>query len=645
MKEYKESIIPELQVDPALRSILEGTSAEFGQDFFKALVKNLCQALGTYGAWVTEFLEDCNHLRAHAFYLDGKFVEDFEYDIGGTPCEAVVSEKRFIHIPEKVVKLYPKDADLAASGAVSYMGVALLDTDETVLGHLSVMDKSPMPEDPHKTAIFNIFSARAAAELRRMKAESELRARERKLSGLVDSAMDAIIELDNDLNITLVNSAAESIFGCDSERVIGRSFSYCLSDESFKKLSKITSGLANGSGDRKYLWIPGGLHGRSGNGDKFMAEATLSCYELNRKRYYLLILRNINERIEAEKKIDELQIESRYLREELKLLNNFDDIIAQSRPMLELLRDVKQVAETDATVLLQGETGTGKELIARAIHNSSDRSDKALIKVNCAAIPASLIESEFFGHEKGAFTGATGKRQGRFALADGGSIFLDEIGELPIDLQSKLLRVLQEGEFEPVGGTKTVKVDVRVIAATNRDLNVMVREGKFREDLYFRLNVFPLNIPPLRKREDDIVLLAEAFVEQYSKRIGRMVQPLSPECINRLRAYDWPGNVRELQNIIERAIITSSDGRLNLERAFPEGFAREKSSSPVKTTIIGDKIRTVDELRELERSNLISAMERANWKVSGSNGAASLLGMKPTTLSSRLKALGISRPR
>ncbi|NIS15133.1 MAG: PAS domain S-box protein [candidate division Zixibacteria bacterium] len=644
MKRDYASDPQELQVDPALRNILEGTSAEFGQDFFKALVKNLCNALGTYGAWVTEFLESCYRLRAHAFWLDGKFVEDFEYDVSGTPCQPVIQEKRFIHIPDKVVKLYPRDPDLAAVGAVSYMGVPLLDTDERVLGHLSVMDTDPMPEDPRKTAIFNIFSARAAAELRRLRAESELRAREKKLSGLVDSAMDAIIELDRELNISLVNTAAEKIFGCDSDHVIGRSFSYCLSDESFKKLSKIVSALSDSSAKKKYLWIPGGLHGRSGSGETLMAEATLSCYELNHKKYFLLILRKINDRIEAERKINELRTESRYLREELKIFHNFDEIIAQSRPMLELLRDVKQVAETDATVLLQGETGTGKELIASAIHNSSHRSKKVLIKVNCAAIPATLIESEFFGHEKGAFTGATGKREGRFTLADGGTIFLDEIAELPIDLQSKLLRVLQEGEFEPVGGTNTLKVDVRVTAATNRDLSKMVREGTFREDLYFRLNVFPLQIPPLREREDDIILLANTFIKNYSSRMGRTVEPLSLECIRLLKSYNWPGNVRELQNIIERAVITSRNGRLNLERALPEMFAKENTNSPISTEVIDDQIRTVDELRELERNNLIKALEKSQWKISGAKGAARLLGMKPTTLSSRLKALGIKRP-
>ena len=237
--------------------------------------------------------------------------------------------------------------------------------------------------------------------------------------------------------------------------------------------------------------------------------------------------------------------------------------------MIQVLNDVAQVAETDATVLILGETGTGKEVLARAIHAASRRRENAFIKVNCAAIPATLIESEFFGHEAGAFTGATKRRDGRFALADRGTIFFDEIGELPPDLQVKLLRVLQEGEFEPVGSSRTLKVDVRVLAATSRDLQQAVRHGKFRQDLYYRLNVFPIHLPPLRERGEDIELLAAEFAARLAKRMGRKIQALSREEIRRLRAYSWPGNVRELHNVIERALITSRDGTLNLDRALP----------------------------------------------------------------------------
>jgi transcriptional regulator with GAF, ATPase, and Fis domain len=255
------------------------------------------------------------------------------------------------------------------------------------------------------------------------------------------------------------------------------------------------------------------------------------------------------------------------------------------------------------------------------------------------------MESEFFGHEQGAFTGATKKREGRFAQADGGTIFLDEIGELSLDLQVKLLRVLQEGEFEPVGSSHTRKVDVRVIAATNRDLHKAVQNGNFREDLYYRLNVFPVEVPPLRERGDDIVLIASTLAQRFAQRMGRTIEPLSDRDIRRLKSYNWPGNVRELQNVVERAIITSQGGRLNLDRSLPE------IDKDISTTWTGpeeeqtERIRTIHEIEGLERQNLIRALEATNWRVSGENGAARLLDINSSTLSSRMKALGIKRPR
>jgi len=289
-------------------------------------------------------------------------------------------------------------------------------------------------------------------------------------------------------------------------------------------------------------------------------------------------------------------------------------------------------------VLILGETGTGKELFARAIHAQSERRDRPLVKVNCAAIPPALIESEFFGHERGAFTGATSKREGRFTLADTGTIFLDEVGELPLELQSKLLRVLQEGEFEPVGSSRTRKVDVRVVAATNRDLFKGVGEGKFREDLYYRLSVFPVTLPPLRDRGEDIVLLADELARRFGARMGRRLAPLSPEDAARLRAYPWPGNVRELQNVIERAVITARDGRLNLERALPAGSAPEPPGPGAAARVL-----TAQELAELERENLRRALDAAGWQVAGETGAARMLGVAPSTLTSRMKALGVRR--
>lgn len=397
---------------------------------------------------------------------------------------------------------------------------------------------------------------------------------------------------------------------------------------------------------RQSLWITGGLEVKQVGRGAFPAEATLACFEARGRRFFALVLRSVNERLEAERKIQSLQAEAAYLREEVSELQNHDEIVGSSAPMFRALHDVKQVAATDTTVLILGETGTGKELFARAIHQSSPRRVKPLIKVNCAAIPSALIESEFFGHERGAFTGATARREGRFALADGGTIFLDEVGELPLDLQSKLLRVLQEGEFEPVGSSKTRKVNVRVVAATNRNLLQRVREGLFREDLYYRLNVFPLEVPPLRERGDDIALLAEAYAERFARRMGRRLDPLSPEGIQRLKAYTWPGNVRELISVIERAAITAENGRLNLDRALPETAGVATATAATPTVLPEDAlqpIRTIQDLELLERQNLIRALETSNWRVAGDRGAARLLGMNPSTLNSRMKALGIRR--
>ncbi|MDA2919398.1 sigma 54-interacting transcriptional regulator [Desulfobacterota bacterium AH_259_B03_O07] len=631
--------------DAALRSIVEGTSTETGERFFEALVENLATVMNTRGAWVTEYLEDLYRLRSIAFWFGGKWIKDYEYDISGTPCGKVIENTRLIHIPDKVMELYPDDPDLEPLGAISYIGVPLLDTDGGILGHLAVLDNRPMPENRRAQALIRIFANRAATEMQRLRVESELREREEKLSLLVDSAMDAIIELDHDLKIVLMNSAAEKVFNCPNEYIIGKEFKLLLSQSSHEKLINLIKQLDTKPEGQSHLWIPGGLESKTFDDEGFKAEATLSCFEIRGKTHYTIILRNVNARIEAEKKISSLTKETKYLKEEIKELHNFDEIIGKSKSLLNVFRELEQVADTDTTVLILGETGTGKELIARAIHASSPRRDKPLIKVNCAAIPASLIESEFFGHEQGAFTGATKKREGRFSLADGGAIFLDEIGELPLDLQVKLLRILQEGEFEPVGSSKTVKVDVRIIAATNRDLHQEVQKGRFREDLFYRLNVFPIIVPSLRERKDDIALLANSFVKHFSQRIGRDVELASEESIRRLISYDWPGNIRELQNVIERAVITSSAGKLNLESVLPDTARPSSIHLTGSDENKNNSVKTMKELQNIERNNIILALEKTDWRVSGENGAAQLLGIPPSTLSSRIKALGIKKPR
>jgi transcriptional regulator with GAF, ATPase, and Fis domain len=313
------------------------------------------------------------------------------------------------------------------------------------------------------------------------------------------------------------------------------------------------------------------------------------------------------------------------------------------------LARIDAVATTPASVLIIGETGSGKELVAHAIHSRSRRADGPLVKVNCAAIPHELFESEFFGHVRGAFTGAHRDRVGRFELADGGTIFLDEVGEIPLDLQGKLLRVLQEKEFERVGDDKTRKVDVRVIAATNKDLEKAVDAGEFREDLYYRLSVFPVQVPPLRKRGHDVVQLASHFLEQVCKQFGRPALQLTPAQVEALRRYDWPGNVRELKNVIERAVILSKGDTLRLDLSLPEaGLAPEvtpAAAAPSGAAPAPARIRTEAEMRDEQRRNLLAALNAAGWRVSGKGGAAELLGIKPTTLADRMRALGLEKPK
>jgi PAS domain S-box-containing protein len=635
--------------DDALRLLLEGTASETGPAFFRALVDSLVKALGTYGAWVTEYVPATNSLRGLAFFMGGEWIDGWEREITGTPCEAVIREERLVHFPDRVVDLFPDVGDLEeGKPAVSYLGVPLKDLDGRILGHLAVLDSEPMPAEPRAIALFRIFADRAAAELRRMRREESLREREEKLSRLVEGAMDGIVELDRELRITSINAAAERIFGCRTREVRGGEFAALLALGSARRLGELVAELdARPEGERR-RWIPPGLEGRTSAGATFTIEGTLSRYEMEGASFHVLVLRNADERLAAERRIQALASQTRYLREELAAAEGFGEILGRSEALAEVLRDVAQVAATDASVLILGETGTGKELVARAIHQRSRRSEGPLVRLNCGALPAELVESELFGHEPGAFTGATQRRVGRFALADGGTLFLDEVGELSKDLQVKLLRVLQEGEFEPVGSSKTVKVDVRVISATNRDLKAMVAEGAFREDLYYRLEVFPIRLPALRERGDDVVLLAEAFASRFARETGRELAPLSADCRRRLRAYDWPGNVRELQNVIERGAITSRDGRLNLDRALPAGTLGASDGAGGTSTGAGEArdagVRTAAELEALERENCLRALQAVGWKIAGAGGAAELLGVKPSTLKSRMKALGLARP-
>jgi len=326
---------------------------------------------------------------------------------------------------------------------------------------------------------------------------------------------------------------------------------------------------------------------------------------------------------------DQLELENAYLRQETSVSHSHEGVVGESAAIARVLSQVEQVAGTGATVLILGETGAGKELIARAIHRLSPRQGRALVKVNCAALPSTLVESELFGREKGAYTGALSRQAGRFEVADRSTIFLDEVAELPLELQGKLLRVLQDGEFERLGSATTIKVDVRVIAATNRDVAREVRAGRFREDLFYRLNVFPIQVPPLRERAEDIPLLVWAFVREFEVTMGKRIETIPRKTLDALVAYPWPGNVRELRNAVERAMIVSSGPALRIETSAGTTPAPSEPDSP--------------RLEDVERRHIVAVLERAGWRVRGSAGAASVLGLKPTTLEARMAKLGIRR--
>ena len=367
----------------------------------------------------------------------------------------------------------------------------------------------------------------------------------------------------------------------------------------------------------------------------------------------LVASKDVTERNRVERKLrqtlaenarlrEELELERDYLREEVNVALNFGRIVGTSPALKQMLSRVEAVANTPASVLLLGESGVGKELVAREIHMQSPRANGPLVKVNCASIPKELFESEFFGHVKGAFTGAVRDRIGRFQLADGGTIFLDEVGEIPLELQGKLLRVLQESEFERVGDDVTRSVDVRVVAATNRVLEELIVEGEFREDLFYRLSVFPVNVPPLRERGDDVIQLAQHFLEQAARDFGRDPMTLTQSQAEKLRRYDWPGNVRELKNVIERAVILSPGNVLRLDKSMPDPRPDEDVRDVSKQA--ADSVLSEDEMREFQKRNIIAALKQSNWRVSGAGGAAEILGVKPTTLADRIRTYGIQKP-
>ncbi len=473
---------------------------------------------------------------------------------------------------------------------------------------------------------YMIALVRDISERKRM--ENALRESENRLSRILESALDSIITFNEELRIILFNAAAENVFRIPPSDAKGQSFDRFLSEEFRAMLNEYIRSSTEGSLTKRYMWVPEGFTAVRAEGENFPIEGTVSQVDVGGQKLYTVILRDINERKQAEEELQKLQLENVYLQEEIK--SDFGEIVGKSQAIKKVFQNIERVAGTDATVLLTGETGTGKELFARAIHNLSSRKESVLVTVNCAALPSGLIESELFGHEKGAFTGALSLKIGRFELASGGTILLDEIGDLSLELQAKLLRVLQEGEFERVGGSETLKVDVRVIAATNQNLEKAMEVERFRQDLFYRLNVFPIQIPSLRERKGDIPLLVRYFAMKYGKKLGKEINTIPQKTMEALKAYPWPGNVRELENIIERAIILSRESQLELGDWLPKPGVTPR----------GSRIQT---LEELDRKHIMEILELAGWRVSGERGAAKILGLKTTTLEARMKKLGIQR--
>jgi PAS domain S-box-containing protein len=612
----------------ALRTIAEGTAGATGEEFFHALVRHLSRAVPARHAFVAEFAGVNTRVRTVAYWSRDRIVANLEFDLAGTPCEEVV-KGQLCHHPAGVRERFGRDRPLVEMGIESYLGVPLCDPAGNHLGHLAVFDERPMPPEPRKLLVFRIFAARAAAELARLRSERQLRESEQRFRDLFDEAPIAYVHEDLDSRFLSANRAAQRILGLRPEEVAGTVGLSLVPDtpEARRRAREALAAAGRGEDaggvvlelrrkdDGRPVWVR--WWSRPDPGGKFTRTMFL----------------DVTDRVLAERERARLEQQNQYLQEEIKSDHNFEEIVGRSAPLRAVLDAVGRVAPTDATVLITGETGTGKELIARAVHSASRRKDRPLIKINCAALPTGLVESELFGHEKGAFTGAIARRVGRFELADGGTIFLDEVGEIPHDTQAKLLRVLQEREFDRVGGKAPVKADVRVIAATNRDLRNAVRDKTFREDLYYRLSVFPIALPPLRARADDIPLLVHFCAGRFAARVGKRIERIDEDTMRLLCSYPWPGNVRELENVLERAVILATGSVLEIDPELLPAPAPPDAAPADGAT-----------LEAVERNHILTVLERTRWVIDGTGGAAKLLGLHPNTLRSRMKKLGIARP-
>ena len=537
----------------------------------------------------------------------------------------------------------PNKSWVQEKGLCSFAGYPLFFQSQN-LGVLALFSRRRI--EPDEFARIGLFANQAAVAIKNAQLFEALKKSEAESQLILTSAAEGIYGLDLEGRTTFVNPAAAQMLGWQPEDLLGKPqhaiIHHTRSDGSAydRKDCPIYAAFKDGdihTVDDEVFWR------KDGTSLPVEYTSTPIRAENGSLTGAVVTFRDITQRLQAESDLrdalteveqlkDRLQVENTYLQEEIRLEHNFDNIISSSESFKAVLKSVEQVASTEATVLILGETGTGKELIARAVHTISLRQSRPLVKVNCAALPENLIESELFGHEKGAFTGALSRRVGRFELADQGTIFLDEIGDLPLELQAKLLRVLQEGEIERLGGTETIQVDVRVIAATNRDIASASKVGEFREDLFYRLNVFPIALPPLRERSEDIPLLVRHFAKKIRAKIGKKVSTIPQAVMTKLQAYDYPGNIRELENIVERAMIVANDQTLQLDQSLELRLAGPAAAANPDETLEG-----------VERRHIETVLDAVNWRIEGPKGAALRLGLNPNTLRSRMRRLGIER--
>jgi PAS domain S-box-containing protein len=632
----RQEVADRTRAEAKLRSIAEGTARVTAAEFFPSLVRHLALGLKVRQAFVAECIGKSGRVRTLAYWADGALVDNVEFPLEGTPCERVCSGEMCFH-PDNVAQLFPGDPPLAEMGIVSYLGLPLLDSSGEVVGHVAVLDSEPMAPDEDDLALIRIFAARGGAELERKQTGDALRQSQQQYSTMAEAVPEILFTADANGMLDYLSRRFTDYTGMRPEEGLGAGwFAAVHPEDQERTVALVSHSLQTGfpfEGEYR-------LKGTGGEYRWFRTRA-VPLNPAGGERRWFGVASDVDDSKRAEVALrdaldevrrlkDRLQTENVYLQEQIASEHGFEEIVGRSAILRKVLGAVEQVAPVDTTVLIAGETGTGKELLARAIHRLSPRRDHPLVTVNCGAVAPGLIESELFGHEKGAFTGALSRRLGRFEVADGGTLFLDEIGDLALDLQVKLLRVLQEGEFERVGGGKQIRVNVRVIAASHRDLESLVREGKFRADLFYRLNVFPIRAPALRERREDVPELVRYFVLKHATRLGKRIDRIPHEVLERLGQYNWPGNIRELANIIERSVILTRGNSLELESQLGEMAVASLHGAPL--------------LNEDERQRIVAALEQTGWRVSGPKGAALILGIKPTTLEARMKRLGLKRP-